>query len=63
MLIMMEPHLGLACGKVNITHTKNVILMHVIVFFTEVSCAYVYVCPFLFCLLFLTTGNTQWSID
>lgn len=46
MLIMMEPRLGLACGKVNVIHIKNVILMHVILFLTEISCAYVYVCPF-----------------
>ena len=48
MLIMMEPRLGLACGKVNIIHIKNVILVHVIVFLAEVSCAYVCVCLFLF---------------
>lgn len=60
MLIMMEPHLGLACGKVNIIHIKNVILVHVIVFLTEVSCACVYVCPFLFivsCFLPQATPN------
>jgi hypothetical protein len=72
MLIMMELHLGLACGKVNIINIKNVIFMHVIVFLIEVSCAYVYVCPFLFivsCFLpqaapngALTNGCTSGSV-
>jgi hypothetical protein len=48
MLIMMEPHLGLACGKVNIISIKNIILMHVIIFVTKLSCSYVYVCLFSF---------------
>ena len=45
---MMEPHLGLACGKVNVIHIKNIISMHVIVCLVEVRCANVYVYLFLF---------------
>jgi hypothetical protein len=47
-LIMMEPRLGLACGKVNVICIKNIILVHVIVFLAEVSRSNVYVCLFLF---------------
>ena len=61
MLIMMELRLGQACGKVNIIHIKNVILVHVIIFLTEgVVHMYMFVC---FHLLFLVSYHKHHPLE